>query len=88
VLAGLLELDRLRRWQDQAAAAVADLSGRTPQLLLGCLARHPMVSAPQAEAETGASRAAVERNLTLLVTRGLAREVTGAGRFRVWAARL
>jgi hypothetical protein len=88
VLAGLLELDRLRRWQDRAAAAVADLSGRTPQLLLGCLARHPMVSAPQAEAETGASRAAVERNLTLLVTRGLVREVTGAGRFRVWAARL
>ncbi len=86
VLAGLMELDRLRRWQERAVESVADLSGRTPRLLLDCLARHPMVSAPQAESETGASRAAVERNLTLLVTRGIAREVTGAGRFRVWTA--
>jgi Fe2+ or Zn2+ uptake regulation protein len=45
-----------------------------------------MVSAPQAQKETGASRAAVERNLTLLEARGLIREVTGAGRFRVWTA--
>jgi hypothetical protein len=88
VLAALLELDRLHRWQDRATESVADLSGRTPRLLLDCLARHPMVSAPQAESETGASRAAVERNLTLLVKRGIAREVTGAGRFRVWAAKL
>jgi len=86
VLAGLMELDRLRRWQERAVESVAGLSGRTPRLLLDCLARHPMVSAPQAESETGASRAAVERNLTLLVTRGVAREVTGAGRFRVWTA--
>lgn len=40
----------------------------------------------QAEAETGASRAAVQRNLDVLEARGLAREVTGQGRFRVWAA--
>ncbi len=86
VLAGLLELDRLRRWQERATEAVADLSGRVPRLLLGSLTRHPMVSAPQAESETGASRAAVERNLNLLAKRGIAREVTGAGRFRVWAA--
>lgn len=41
-----------------------------------------------AEAETGASRAAVQRNLDLLVQRGLIREITGQGRYRVWAARL
>ncbi len=81
-----MELDRLRRWQERAGEALADLSGRVPRLLLDCLARHLMVSAPQAETESGASRAAVERNLTLLVSRGIAREVTGAGRFRVWTA--
>jgi Fic family protein len=45
-----------------------------------------MLAAAQAEAETGASRAAVQRNLDVLVARGLVREVTGQGRFRVWAA--
>ncbi|MFN7609750.1 MAG: hypothetical protein ACK5QX_02270 [bacterium] len=47
-----------------------------------------MVSAPLAEEITGASRAAVQRNLGTLTERGLTREVTGQGRFRVWAARL
>jgi hypothetical protein len=28
----------------------------------------------------------VQRNLDVLVARGLVREVTGQGRFRVWAA--
>jgi DNA-binding MarR family transcriptional regulator len=86
VLAALMRLDRLRQWHLRASAAVAGLQGRTPPLLIGCLLRHPMVSAPQAQEETGASRAAVERNLTLLEARGLIREVTGAGRFRVWTA--
>jgi Fe2+ or Zn2+ uptake regulation protein len=45
-----------------------------------------MLAAPQAEVETGTSRAAVQRNLDVLVARGLVREVTGQGRFRVWAA--
>ena len=44
--------------------------------------------AVEAEAETGASRAAVQRNLDTLQSRGLVREVTGRGRFRVWAAKL
>lgn len=47
-----------------------------------------MIAAPQAEAETGASRAAVQRNLDTLAERGLIREITGQGRFRVWAAKL
>ena len=47
-----------------------------------------MLGAAQAETETGASRAAVLRNLDLLEARGLVREVTGQGRFRVWAAKL
>lgn len=39
-----------------------------------------------AEALTGKSRAAVQRNLTLFQARGLVREVTGQGRFRFWKA--
>ena len=48
----------------------------------------PTLSAPMAEANTGASRAAVQRNLTLMQARGLIREVTGQGRFRLWCCRL
>jgi Fe2+ or Zn2+ uptake regulation protein len=42
------------------------------------------VAANLAEALTGASRAAVSRNLAWLEARGLIREVTGQGRFRMW----
>ena len=86
VLAALLHLDRLRRWQGRATEATADLSGRMPTRLVAVLARLPMVSAPVAEAETGASRAAVQRNLDRLMSLGLLREITGQGRYRVWTA--
>jgi DNA-binding IclR family transcriptional regulator len=46
--------------------------------------RWPLVIAPLADGQTGASRAAVQRNLNLLTTRGLLREVTGQGRYRMW----
>ena len=88
VLAALLHLDRLTAWQARAVEAVADLSGRTPPRLVRLMADWPSVSAPMAEGETGASRAAVQRNLDILVARGLIRELTGQGRYRVWAARL
>lgn len=86
VLAALLALERLSAWRHRAEAATADLSGRTPARLIAALAANPMLAAAEAEAETGASRAAVQRNLDLLHARGLLREVTGQGRFRVWAA--
>ena len=87
-LAALLHLDRIRGWEVRARAATADLSGRTPPALIAALAAWPMISAPLAEEITGASRAAVQRNLDALVARGLIREVTGQGRFRVWAAKV
>jgi Fe2+ or Zn2+ uptake regulation protein len=37
-----------------------------------------------AEALTGASRATVQRNLDWMQKRGLIREVTGQGMFRMW----
>ncbi len=85
-LAALLHLDRIRDWQVRAGAETRDLSGRTPPALVAALAAWPMLSAPMAETLTGASRAAVQRNLDTFAARGLIREVTGQGRYRVWAA--
>lgn len=88
VLSALMQLDRLTAWHTAARTAIADLSGRTPHLLLDLFAEWPTVSAPMAEACTKASRAAVQRNLQTLTDRGLIRETTGQGRYRLWAAKL
>ncbi|AYF03856.1 hypothetical protein PY32053_04338 (plasmid) [Paracoccus yeei] len=87
VLSALMALAELRAWRARAEAGTADLSGRTPRLLVDALARHVMVALPQLVAETGASRPALARALAILEARGLVREVTGQGRYRVWAAR-
>ena len=60
------------------------LSGKTPAVLRAVLTEWPLVSAPMAEALTGSSRAAVQRNLAWMESHGLIREVTGQGRFRMW----
>lgn len=86
VFAALLHLERLERWQERAQAGTADLSGRTPPRLVQLLTDWPGVSAPMAESASGASRAAVQRNLDLLAARGLIRELTGQGRYRIWVA--
>lgn len=85
-LGALLQLERLAVWKRATLAALGDLSGRTAARLVEVFAAWPMVAAPLAEAETGASRAAVQRNLDLLTERGLIREITGQGRYRVWTA--
>ncbi len=87
-LAALLHLDRVSAWDTRARGATTDLSGRTPPRLIEVLTAWPMVSAPLAERLTEASRAAVQRNLILFTERGLIREVTGQGRYRVWTAAL
>lgn len=85
-LAALLHLERLEAWVERARSEIADLSGRTPALLLDCLMRWSHVSTALAETEIGASRASCQRNLDLLTARGLIREVTGQGRYRFWTA--
>ena len=85
-LGALLQLERLAVWKCATLAALGDLSGRTAARLVEVFAAWPMVAAPLAEAETGASRAGVQRNLDLLTERGLIREITGQGRYRVWTA--
>ncbi len=87
-LAALRALDQVAEWSARAERVMAPLSGRTPPALARVLAEWPLVSAPMAEALTGASRAAVQRNLAWMEARGLITEVTGQGRFRMWRAAL
>jgi Fic family protein len=82
----LIALERMQAWRARADAAVADLSGRTPRLLVALLAARVAVSAQDAADATGVSVSAAQRNLALLTKRGLAREITGQGRFRMWRA--
>jgi hypothetical protein len=85
-LTAMRQLDDIEAWSARAVAAMTPLSGRTPPALRTVLTEWPLVSAPMAETITGASRAAVQRNLAWMETHGLIREVTGQGRYRMWRA--
>jgi hypothetical protein len=77
-------LDDIEAWSARAETMMAPLSGKTPPALRAILTEWPVVSAPMAETLTGASRAAIQRNLAWMETQGLIREVTGQGRYRMW----
>jgi hypothetical protein len=85
-LKAMRHLDDIEAWAARAETVMTPLSGRTPAALLTALREWPLVSAPMAEALTGSSRAAVQRNLAWMEERGLIREVTGQGSFRMWCA--
>lgn len=85
-LTSMRHLDDIEAWAARAEAMMTPLSGKTQPALRHVLTEWPLVSAPMAEALTGASRAAVQRNLAWMEARGLIREVTGQGRFRMWRA--
>lgn len=87
-LNAMRHLDDIEAWRARAEAEMAPLSGKTPPSLRAVLTAWPLVSAPMAEALTGASRAAVQRNLAWMEERGLIREMTGQGRYRMWRPRL
>lgn len=87
-LTAMRHLDDIEDWSARASVKMARLSGRTPPALRHILTDWPLVSAPMAEELTGASRAAVQRNLAWMEAQGLIREVTGQGRFRMWRAAL
>jgi hypothetical protein len=84
----LVKLERMQAWRARADDAVADFSGRTPRRLVALLAARVAVSAQDASEATGVSVSAAQRNLALLARRGVAREITGQGRFRMWVAAL
>jgi hypothetical protein len=83
-LTAMRHLDDIEDWSARAEAQMSLLSGRTPPALCAVLTEWPLISAPMAEALTGASRAAVRRNLAWMEARGLIREITGQGRYRMW----
>ncbi len=83
-LKAMRHLDDLEAWAARADIAMATLSGKTPPALRAVLTEWPLLSAPMAEVLTGASRAAVQRNFAWMEARGLIREVTGQGRYRMW----
>jgi hypothetical protein len=62
-LTAMRHLDDIEAWSVRAETGISPLSGRTPPALRAVLTEWPLVSAPMAEALTGASRAAVQRNL-------------------------
>ncbi len=86
-LRALMLLDGMRRWEVDALSRTATLSGRTPPALISALRATPALSAEMAARLTGSSRAAALRNLTWFEENGLVREITGQGRFRIWAAK-
>jgi len=85
-LTAMRHLDDIEAWSARAETEMSPLSGRTPPALCAVLTEWPLVSAPMAEALTGASRAAVQRNLAWMEEKGLVREMTGQGRYRMWRA--
>jgi len=86
IFSAMRRLDDLEAWAARAETTMAALSGRTPPALRAALTAWPLLSAPMAEALTGASRAAVQRNLAWMEKHGLVQEITGQGRFRFWRA--
>ncbi|SER09115.1 hypothetical protein [Thalassovita taeanensis] len=84
LLTAMRHLDDIDAWSARAEAIMTPLSGKVPPAVRRALTEWPLVSAPMAEVLTGASRAAVQRNLAWMEERGLIREVTGQGRFRMW----
>jgi len=85
-MTAMRRLDDIEDWAARATAEMSSLSGKTPPQLRRVLTEWPLVSAPMAETLTGASRAAVQRNLAWMDARGLIREMTGQGRYRMWRA--
>ena len=85
-LTAMRHLDDIKAWAERAKTAMTPLSGRTPPSLRAVLTEWPLVSAPMAEALTGASRAAVQRTLAWMEAQGLIWEMTGQGRYRMWRA--
>lgn len=82
--AAMRHLDDIEIWAERAQDVMSPLSGRIPPALRAALVEWPLISAPMAEMLTGGSRAAAQRNLSWMEERGLVREITGQGRFRMW----
>lgn len=84
MFAALRRLEEIEAWADTSERAMAPLSGKTPPMLRDLFTSWPLVSVQMAEKLTGAHRATVQRNIDWMEEKGLIREVTGQGRYRMW----
>lgn len=82
----LLELNRVETWANAARDSTDRIKGGTPAKLIAALAARPILTTEAAALLTGISRDSAERGLAKLHALGIAREITGAKRFRLWAA--
>lgn len=82
------ELSRIRSWAQKAKAETAQIKGDTPARIIDALVAKPLCSTEMVEQKLGVSRDTAERVLRRLHEMGVVREITGAARFRLWAARL
>ncbi|WP_207101579.1 hypothetical protein [Paracoccus shandongensis] len=81
-------LDRIADWAGAAREATATIKGQNPARIIAALAAHPVLHTAQVEELAGISRDTAERLLSRMRRMGLVREITGARRFRLWAAGL
>lgn len=84
VFAALRRLEEIEAWAANAEREMAPLSGKTPPILRDLFTSWPLVSVQMAEKLMGAHRATVQRNIDWMEQKGLVREVTGQGRYRMW----
>lgn len=82
----MMELNRVEAWARTARSATATIKGDTPAKLIAALAARPVLTTEAAATLTGISRDSAERVLAKLHAMGIAREITGAKRFRLWSA--
>ncbi|MBM3606529.1 MAG: DUF1403 family protein [Alphaproteobacteria bacterium] len=75
----------IRNWTQRACSTTAAIKGDNAARVIAVLAAQPLVSAMEVETLAGISRPTAERMLKRLTDLGLAREVTGHRRFRLWA---
>ncbi len=85
--AARVELQRLIMWQDQAKTRTAAIKGNNAVRIIDALMVKPMATTEMIEQAAGISRDTAERLLARMADMGLVREVTGANRFRIWAAK-
>lgn len=86
-VAARIELRQLIAWRDRALTGTAPIKGNNPARIIAALMAKPMATTEMIEQAAGVSRDTAERLLARLQDMGLVREVTGAKRFRIWAAR-
>lgn len=79
-------MDRIADWAEAARQAAAVIKGQNPARIIAALAAHPVLHTVQVEELAGISRDTAERLLSRMRRMGLVREITGARRFRLWAA--